>query len=730
MASEPIGVRSPREPERDELIAALRARERFLTGILGGLESFVTVDSDWRFTFVNEAAAAKAGAGAAEMLGAHVREFVPPAVIEQVRPAMLEAMTQRRRSDAALADAHGGRFQCTAFPLDDGGLGIYTRDVTEGARAEDELRENRRLLQTVLENSRDGINMLDLTTGRYVFMNEAQVALTGFTAEEIDGVSAEEAYERVHPDDRHISFEQQRRIVAGEDTDELVEYRWKVKSGDYRWFSDRRRLVRDESGRPVALVGISRDITDAKLAEEALRESEERYRSLFESIEEGFALAELVRDADGRAVDYRYLEVNPAFERELHVVRADVVGRLRSEIAAEEPDVLSSCVSAVEGGRPVRWQLYSRTWDRWLDATVLPRGGDQVALLFEDVTDRRVAESALRDSEERFRGVFTSGAVAIAVRDVSGRLVLVNDAFAQLLGYAPEEALGLDYVAITFPEDLRRELSLVGEMLAGERDAYRLEKRYVRKDGSLVWVDLHVGALLGDDDRPRYAIAVAVDVTERKRVEQALRESAAAQAAQAARARIARDLHDSVTQALFAATMRTEALLVRDNLPAPASRDIRDVRRLNRGALAQMRTLLLELRGDRLEDVPLRQLLEYAVQAAESRCSAAVDLEVVGDAALPPVVHVALYRICQEALNNVACHSGATQVSVRLEVGEGRVCFEVRDDGLGFALESVDPGRLGLRSMRERAEEAGAAFAVETAPGAGTAVTFDWPAAR
>jgi PAS domain S-box-containing protein len=157
------------------------------------------------------------------------------------------------------------------------------RDVTEARQAGQALRDSEERLATVLENSRDGINMLDLASGRYVFMNDAQVALTGFTMEEINGISAEEASERVHPDDRAISVEQQGRVAAGEDIDEPVEYRWRVKSGEYRWFSDRRKLARDEHGKPVALVGVSRDITDQKLAEEALQQELEGTSLLVEA---------------------------------------------------------------------------------------------------------------------------------------------------------------------------------------------------------------------------------------------------------------------------------------------------------------------------------------------------------------------------------------------------------------------------------------------------------------
>ncbi len=138
---------------------------------------------------------------------------------------------------------------------------------TQCEHVEDALRESEGRLRTVLDNSRDGINMLDLATGRYVFMSSAQAEMTGFTAEELCDMTAQAADERVHPEDRDISVTQQRRVAAGEDLPEPVEYRWKVKSGEYRWFSDSRQLVRDAQGRPVAMVGVSRDITARKLAE-------------------------------------------------------------------------------------------------------------------------------------------------------------------------------------------------------------------------------------------------------------------------------------------------------------------------------------------------------------------------------------------------------------------------------------------------------------------------------
>ena len=199
-------------------------------------------------------------------------------------------------------------------------------------------------------------------------------------------------------------------------------------------------------------------------------------------------------------------------------------------------------------------------------------------------------------------------------------------------------------------------------------------------------------------------------------------------AAEEERNRLARDLHDSVTQALFAATLKAEALTMTDDpLPGGASRVADEVRRLNRGALAQMRTLLLELRGEPLEGVPIGQLLRHLIEAAEGRSSARIQLAIRGDAQLPPRLHVAIYRITQEALNNVTRHARASKAWVDLDAEPGRVHLTVRDDGCGFEPSACDATHMGLTSMRERSEEAGARFEIVTQPGGGTTIVADWP---
>ena len=222
-------------------------------------------------------------------------------------------------------------------------------------------------------------------------------------------------------------------------------------------------------------------------------------------------------------------------------------------------------------------------------------------------------------------------------------------------------------------------------------------------------------------------VGTVEDITERRRLEEALLEIELAAAEQEERDRLARELHDSATQALFAASLKAESLAESEEpLPPSVAETLDQVRRLSRGALAQMRELLLELRREPPEAIPIRQLLRQLVEAMEGRVGTVCEFTVSGEAALPPLLHATIYRIAQEALNNISRHAGAACAWVVLEMEPGRVHLRVEDDGRGFDPGAVDPSHLGLRSMRERAAEVGAAFNLETRSGGGTVITLDW----
>ncbi len=199
----------------------------------------------------------------------------------------------------------------------------------------------------------------------------------------------------------------------------------------------------------------------------------------------------------------------------------------------------------------------------------------------------------------------------------------------------------------------------------------------------------------------------------------------------AERTRLARDLHDAVTQTLFSASLIAEVLpQLWERQPEEGARRMEELRQLTRGALAEMRTLLYELRPAVLTQTGLAMLLRQLAEATTGRARVPISVTVEGEGALPAEVQVALYRIAQEALNNVAKHAAASQVSAQLRFapvpGGRHVTLTIHDDGRGFDPSRVAPQRLGLNIMQERADAVGATLAVRSAPGQGTEIQVSW----
>lgn len=196
----------------------------------------------------------------------------------------------------------------------------------------------------------------------------------------------------------------------------------------------------------------------------------------------------------------------------------------------------------------------------------------------------------------------------------------------------------------------------------------------------------------------------------------------------AERQRLARELHDAVTQTLFSASLIAEVLpRLWERNPEEAERRLAELRQLSRGALAEMRTLLMELRPKALLEAPMNELMRQLAEAFNGRVRVPVDLDVVCTGGDPPVeVKVSFYRIAQEALNNVAKHASATEVSVSLHCTRQGMEMAIRDDGVGFETGNITGDHLGLSIMEERAAAIGADLAIRTEPGQGTEVTVSW----
>jgi PAS domain S-box-containing protein len=209
-----------------------------------------------------------------------------------------------------------------------------------------------------------------------------------------------------------------------------------------------------------------------------------------------------------------------------------------------------------------------------------------------------------------------------------------------------------------------------------------------------------------------------------------LRGQAEETAAAAERSRLARELHDAVTQTLFSASIIAEVLPnLWDRNQAEGKKRLQELRELTRGALAEMRTLLLELRPSTLVETELGDLLRQLADATTGTARIPVSVAVEGQQPLPPDVKIALYRIAQEALNNVARHSGAKEAVLTLRLGPKKVELRITDNGRGFEDKESSAQSLGLGIMHERAQAIGALLKIESQIGAGTKVTVTWSGA-
>jgi PAS domain S-box-containing protein len=247
--------------------------------------------------------------------------------------------------------------------------------------------------------------------------------------------------------------------------------------------------------------------------------------------------------------------------------------------------------------------------------------------------------------------------------------------------------------------------------------------------------DRVIGVLRIDSDRPNaysvydaelaWALANQAAVAiENARLYDRAREVAAYEERQ----RLARELHDSVTQTLCAVGMLGRTLpkiWERDTTEGRAA--LRSLDEMTQSALAEMRTLLLELRPDTLVEADLPDLLRQLAAGLRSRASAPIDLELEGTLQLPADVHVTLYRVAQEALANATRHAGANRLRVTLQQAAGGATLRVFDDGIGFDPTHALPGHLGLVIMRERTRAIGADLDIVSHPGRGTTVTVRWP---
>ena len=365
---------------------------------------------------------------------------------------------------------------------------------------------------------------------------------------------------------------------------------------------------------------------------------------------------------------------------------------------------------------------------RWVRAFVYPvkdavGNVQEVVLVHEDITERMDAEEERRRAEEKYREIFENAVEGIFQSTVEGRFVTANPALARMFGYDSSEDLleNVSDIAEQLYVDPERRTEF-SRLMQQDDFVSGFEVQMYRKDGSVMWASASARAIRDPEGVMVGYEGTVEDITERKRLEESLREIREAE-----RRRIARELHDVVLQDL---TYALQSLQLARRMPE-ANRDDEETKRqieaLKR-SVQGLRDAVYELRLESAQEQPLIRTLESIVELNRQMApGCAFDLVVRGEfpGSLSGPVGIEIVRIVQEALANVRRHSGARRATVTLGIVDDEAWVEVEDDGRGFDPEE-DPG-MGLTGMRERTLVLGGRLEVESEKEMGTRVRLRVP---
>src|SRR5213593_317843 len=534
----------------------------------------------------------------------------------------------------------------------------------------------------------------------------------------------------VDPEDRETVLAAHRAALGGQSAFYETRFQGRI-------FSARVEPLRDGSGPIVGVVGLAFDITERRRAEDALRESEARLRTIIESEPECVKLV----DSQGRLLD-----MNPAG---LAMVQADCIDVLRGlpivDIVAPEHRAafteLHRRVFAGESGT-LEFEIIGLKGKRsWLATHAVPlrdAAGAIYALLgiTRDISRRRIAERALVESEERFCKAFYANALPHLITRLSDGTVLdANEAFTRLVNRPRDEIIGRTTVELGVIDAARR--SAIIDMLkkTGVVSDIELDMKAAggpSRTGLLSLVRIELG---GQD----CTLGTYRDITEAKRAEEQLRASRAALRSLATRqqdirederTRIAREIHDSLGQALTALKLQLSAAEEATSRESPAlGTRLHETALMVDDLVKSVRRIASDLRPPILDQLGLPAALEWLAQDFSKRtgirCAATI---AAANDSINGELGTALFRIVQEALTNVLRHAGATRVEIALGTKSGCVTLEINDDGTGITeAGTMGPGSLGILGMRERAAALGGVLEVVPREEGGTRVAAWFP---
>jgi PAS domain S-box-containing protein len=609
----------------------------------------------------------------------------------------------------------------------------------------------------------------DLATGQ-VYKSRGMFELVGYQPDETAD-NAQWWRGLVYPEDFQQVKQAFDAVITSQVSTYTSEYRVRHRDGHYIWVQDTARILYDEDGQPRRMVGCTVSIDDRKRAEQALLESRALEKQQYDQIQAIYDAAPVglcVLDKDLRyvRVNERLAEMNglPAAAhlgrtvRELLPGLADEVEPGFRRVLETGEALLNIEINGETPAQPGITRYWLESWTPLRDSSGNIIG---VSIVAEEITERKQAERRahiLQQLAAALSSALTPKEVADeiirygiqALGATAGSISLVNQDGTQLellkvVGYPPEMLERWTHFPVsseTAPISIavRTQTPLYYRSLEALRVAMRqnfvapLAVHHAWAALPLVVNGDAIGGLglsfpteQGFDESERAFMLTLADLCAQALERAQLSEKAKAASALEERQRLARDLHDSVTQTLFTSSVMAESVpRLAERNPQRATQILNQVVSLNRAAWAEMRTLLLELRPDTIEKALLSELMRYLIDATKSRRDMQTELRVMGqEGLLAPQAHVAFYRVAQESINNIIKHSHATAFTVDLTYEGQQVSLRIADNGQGFNPQRQSSG-MGMGSMRERAAAIGADLGVTSSPGSGTAITLTW----
>lgn len=536
--------------ERRKAEQDLKESERNLNSIVRGVPDIIyRLDTKAKITFISETVK-EYGYDPEELIGKNVFSLVHPDDREKAKWRVNERRTGERRTKAFevrlltknrkvvpfdirqrdiklgpvfLLEAEGvystDQPQSTTFL---GSQGI-ARDITERKLTENALQESEERFRSIVENSHVGIGIID-DKFTLIYVNDILLKILNIPRNKILGKDFRLLLDKKNRDylvDRYI------RRQRGEDIPGKYEINIKDNNGNDLFLELISSIFVDSRGKNNTIIQVL-DITENKKSEKALAESENKFRQLFQKANDAIYLWEVNDDGNvGRCI-----EVNNMACQMLDYSRTELLRMTPKELDAPEknnkiPQIIKTIkdkndytfemIHVTKNGRRIPVEINSHLFNL---------NGKRVILsITRDISERKKAEKALIKSENRFRTVFTSAGWGIVISDSKGVFIQTNPSFQDMLGYSEEELEGKRFSEITYSGDRKESLSALQQIKDGNNKPIQMENRYIHKDGNIAWGNMVVSPIRDENGKLEYTIAVIENITDRKKAEQALRDS-------------------------------------------------------------------------------------------------------------------------------------------------------------------------------------------------------------